>query len=58
MTVAGHLVDRGGIGGLASSESESESEPESLLGGPGGLEVIEMNFLGSLEFFSSEKGSS
>jgi hypothetical protein len=36
-TVVGCLVDCGGIGGLASSESESE--PESWLGGPGGQEV-------------------
>ena len=54
--MAGHLADQGGIGGLASSESESELE--SLLGGPGGWEMTGMNFLGSLEIFSSEKGSS
>ena len=55
MTVAGCLTDRGGIGGLAGSDSESELE--SSLGGPGGLEMVEMNFLGSLEVPSSEKGS-
>ena len=54
--VMGHLVDHGGIGGLASSDSESELE--SSLGGPGGWEATGMNFLGSLEIPSSEKGSS
>ena len=60
MTAAGRLVDQGGIGSLASSESESESESEleSSLEGPGGWETIGMNFLGSLEIPSSEKGSS
>ena len=56
MTAAGHLVNHGGIGGLASSESESELELS--LGGSGGQEVIGMNFLGSLEIPLSEKGSS
>ena len=56
MTVAGRLVDRGGIDSLASSDSESELE--SLLEGPGGLEMAERNFLGSLEIPLSEKGSS
>ena len=51
--MAGHLANQGGIGGLASSESESELE--SLLGGPRGLEMTGMNFLGSLEIPSSEK---
>ena len=55
-TAVGCLVDCGGIGGLASSESESE--PESLLGGLGGQEVTGMNFLSSLEIPSSEKGFS
>ena len=55
-TVADHLVDHGGIGGLASSESESELE--LLLGGPGGWEATGMNFLGSLEIPLSEKGPS
>ena len=54
--MAGHLANQGGIGGLASSESESELE--SLLGGPRGLEMTGMNFLGSLEIPSSEMGSS
>jgi hypothetical protein len=55
--VVGHLVEWGGIGSLASSESESES----LLGGPGGLEVTGISFLGSfrpLEIPSSEEGFS
>ena len=30
VTVAGHLVERGGMGGLAGSKSESESESESF----------------------------
>ena len=55
-TAAGHLSDRGGIGGLIGLESDSELE--SSLGGPGGLETAEMNFLGALEIPSSEKGSS
>ena len=38
--------------------SESDSELESSLGGPGGLETVKMNFLGALEIPSSEKGSS
>ena len=50
----GRLVDRGGIGGVTGSESESE--PESSLGGLGGQEAPGMNFLGSLEIPSSEKG--
>jgi hypothetical protein len=45
VTVAGHLVEQGGIGGLAGSESESGSE--SLLGGLGGWEVTGIIFLGS-----------
>ena len=51
VTVMGHLVEWGGIGSLASSESES------LLGGPGGLEVTG-GFLGSfipLEIPSSKE---
>ena len=52
----GCLLDRGGIGGLAGSDSDSELE--SSLGGPGGLEAAEMNFLGALEIPSSENGSS
>ena len=56
MTAAGHLSDRGGIGGLIGSDSDLELE--SSLGGPGGLEVAEMNFLGGLEIPSSKKGSS
>ena len=56
MTVAGCLVDQGGIGSLANSESESELE--SSLGGPGGWEMTGVNFLGSLEIPLSEKGSS
>ena len=55
-TVAGRLSDRGGIGSLIGLESDSELE--SSLGGPGGLETVEMNFLGSLEIPSSENGSS
>ena len=55
-TVAGHLSDRGGIGGLIGSESDSELE--SSLGGPGGLGTAKMNFLGALEIPLSEKGSS
>ena len=54
-TAAGRLSDRGGIGGLIGSDSDSELE--SSLGGPGGLETAEMNFLGALEIPSSEKGS-
>ena len=56
MVVAGHLSDRGGIGGLIGSDSDLEIE--SSLGGPGGLEAAEMNFLGALEIPSSENGSS
>ena len=52
----GRLSDRGGIGGLAGSDSDSELE--SSLGGPGGLEAAEMNFLGALEIPSSENGFS
>ena len=55
-TGAGHLSDRGGIGGLIGSDSDSELE--SLLGGPGGLGAAEMNFLGALEIPSSKNGSS
>ena len=55
-TVVGCLSDRGGIGGLIGLESDSELE--SSLGGPGGLETVKMNFLGALEIPSSEKGSS
>ena len=50
------MSDRGGIGGLAGSDSDSELE--SSLGGPGGLEAAEMNFLGALEIPSSRNGSS
>ena len=52
----GHLSDQGGIGGLAGSDSDSELE--SSLGGPGVLEVAEMNFLGGLEIPLSRNGSS
>ena len=52
----GCLSDQGGIGGLAGSDSDSELE--SSLGGPGGLEGAEMNFLGGLEIPSSRNGSS
>ena len=52
----GRLLDRGGIGGLPGSDSDSELE--ASLGGPGGLEAAEMNFLGALEIPSSENGSS
>ena len=55
-TAAGRLSDRGGIGGLIGSDSDSELELS--LGGPGGLETAEMNFLGALEIPLSEKGSS
>ena len=44
------------MGGLIGSDSESELELS--LGGPGGLEMVETNFLGALEIPSSEKGSS
>ena len=54
--VVGRLSDRGGIGGLAGLDSDSELE--SSLGGPGGLEAAEMNFLGTLEIPSSKNGSS
>ena len=54
--MAGRLSDRGGIGGLLGSDSDSKLE--SSLGGHGGLETAEMNFLGALEIPSSEKGSS
>ena len=53
-TAAGRLSDRGGIGRLIGSDSDSELE--SSLGGPGGLETAEMNFLGTLEIPSSERG--
>ena len=56
MTAAGRLSDQGGIGGLIGSDSDSELE--SSLGGPGGLETAKMNFLGTLEIPSSENGSS
>ena len=52
----GRLSDQGGIGGLVGSDSDSELE--SSLGGPGGLEAAEMNFLGALEIPSSRNGSS
>ena len=55
-TAAGRLSDQGGIGGLIGSDSDSELE--SSLGGPGGLETAKMNFLGALEIPLSEKGSS
>ena len=44
------------MGGLIGSDSESELELS--LGGPGGLEMAETNFLGALEIPLSEKGSS
>ena len=37
----GRLSDRGGIGGLDGSDSDSELE--SSLGGPGGFGTAEMN---------------
>ena len=40
-------MDRGKIGSLAGSDLESELV--LLLGGSGGLEMAETNFLGSLE---------
>ena len=43
----GRLSDRGGIGSLAGSDSDSELE--SSLGGPGGFGTAEMNFVGALE---------
>ena len=55
-TAVGHLSDQGGIGGLAGSDSDSELE--SSLGGPGGFGTAEMNFLGALEIPSSRNGSS
>ena len=55
-TAAGRLSDRGGIGGLIGSDSDSELE--SSLGGPGGLGAAERNFLGALEIPSSKNGSS
>ena len=55
-TVASCLSDQGRIGGLIGSDSDSELE--SSLGGPGGLKTAKMNFLGALEIPSSEKGSS
>ena len=54
--MAGCLSDQGGMGGLIGSDLESELE--SLLRGPGGLDVAETNFLNALEIPSSEKGSS
>ena len=54
--MVGRLSDQGGIGGLAGSDSDSELE--SSLGGPGGLGTAEMNFLGALEIPSSKNGSS
>ena len=53
--MAGHLADQGGIGGLAGSDSESELE--LLLGGPGGFVVnipvysIFLHYLKSLLLF-------
>ena len=55
-TAAGRLSDQGGIGSLIGSDSDSELE--SLLGGPGGLGTAEINFLGALEIPSSKNGSS
>ena len=52
--MAGRLSDQGGIGGLIGSESDSELE--SSLGGPGGLETVEINFLGALEFLRQKRG--
>jgi hypothetical protein len=54
VTAVGRLSDWGGIGGLIGSDSDSELE--SSLGGPGGLETAEMNVLGALEIPSSKKG--
>ena len=56
MTAVGCLSDQGEMGGLIGSDSDSELELS--LGGPGGLEMVEMNFLGALEIPSSDKGSS
>ena len=55
-TAVGRFSDRGGIGGLA--DSDSDSELESSLGGPGGFGTAEMNFLGALEIPLSRNGSS
>ena len=44
------------MGGLIGSDLDSELELS--LGGPGGLEMAEINFLGALEIPSSGKGSS
>ena len=55
-TAVGRLSDQGGIGGLFGSDSDSELELS--LGGPGGLGTAEMNFLGALEIPSSKNGSS
>ena len=52
--MAGRLSDQGGIGGLIGSESDSELE--SSLGGPGGLETVEINFLGALESLRQKRG--
>ena len=42
MTAVGRLSDWGGMGSLIGSDSDSELE--SSLGGPGGLEMVETNF--------------
>ena len=55
MPVAVHLVEQGGIGGLADPDSDSESE--SSLGGPEGWGAVGINFLGSLEVPCWKKGS-
>ena len=55
-TAAVCLSDQGGIGGLIGSDSDSELE--SSLGGPGGFGTAEMNFLGALEIPLSKNGSS
>ena len=54
MTAVGGLSDQGEMGGLIGSDSDSELE--LTLRGPGGLEMVETNFLGALEIPSSERG--
>ena len=56
VTAVGRLSEQGGIGSLAGSDSDSELE--SSLGGPGGFGTAEMNFVGALEIPSSKNGSS
>jgi hypothetical protein len=56
VTAVGRLSDQGGMGGLIGSDSDSELELS--VGGPGGLDMSETNFLGALEIPLSEKRSS